>query len=155
MSSSVNRVKQRLVESLIAGQRNAENAKYGAFIVQTNEVQLKLALAVLQRSGLPDKDYVEKLERSELGPLLNLYKACVKTISPAATTLVRDLGTYKGYRNRLAHKMFEGKRLTPAECEEAIKLGESILRRLNQLVGIYKNAKPRVQTEWEKGKKIQ
>ena len=154
MSNSVNRVKKHLMDSMIAGQRYAENAKYGAFIVQTNEVQLKLALAVLQRSGLPDKDYVEKLERSELGPLLNLYKACVKTVSSAAVTLVLDLGTYKGYRNRLAHKMFQGKRLTPAECEKAIKLGETILRRLNQLVGIYKNAKPGVQIEWEKRSKI-
>lgn len=153
MSSEVNRAKRRLVDSIIAGQRNVENAKYGAFIVQTNEVQLKLALAILQRSGLPDKDYINKLERSELGPLLGLWKACVKTISPAAVTLVRDLGTYKDYRNRLAHKMFKGERLTPAECQEAIKLGESILRRLNQLVGIYKNAKPRVQIEWEKSNK--
>jgi type III secretory pathway lipoprotein EscJ len=154
MSSAVNRAKKHLIDSIIAGRRNAENAKYGAFIVQTNEVQLKLALAVLQRSGLPDKDYVEKLERAELGPLLGLWKACVKTISPAAVTLIKDLGTYKSYRNRLAHKMFKGERLTPTECEEAIKLGESILRRLNQLVGIYKNAKPKVQTEWEKGKRI-
>lgn len=43
--------------SMIRGRKTSENAKYGEFIKQTNEVQFLLAHVVFLRSSFIDKDY--------------------------------------------------------------------------------------------------
>lgn len=67
---------KKLIEGLIASKRAEENRKYGEFIIQTNEVQFLLSFIVLKRTSLPDKKYIEDLEKSELGILIKLFQAC-------------------------------------------------------------------------------
>ena len=127
------KIKKEFIEELVQNQANLENQKYGEFIKQTGEVQLFLALAVLQYSSFPDKGYIDHLfDRAELGTLIGLFQACAKK-QPASYLLVLSLKRYNEHRRRLAHKMFSSKKLTPVECEAAIIEGKHILTMLRKL----------------------
>lgn len=134
--------KKRLAKSIIQGQINYENQKYGEFIKQTNEVQTILTVVIIMRSSIPDKSYTDNLYTKELGGLINLFQACAPR-TPFAYALFLKLKKYQNDRNRLAHKMFSDKKLTPAECDEAISSGEYILDSLYKLAKIKKSLRPR------------
>jgi hypothetical protein len=124
------KIKKKLVLSMIRGRETSENAKYGAFIKQTNEVHFFLAHVSLLRSSFIDNDYRNWLvEKAGLGTLINIFRASAnKTAS--MYSLFLQLQEYKKSRDRLAHKMFSAKKLTPTECEAALTLGKKILKRL-------------------------
>ncbi len=138
------KIKRRIAESMVRGRRASENAKYGEFIQQTNEVQFLLAHVVLLRSSFIDKDYQNWLiEKTGLGTLINLFRACVRR-TPAMYGLFLGLQQYKKDRDRLAHKMFSAKKLTPAECKRALVLGQYLLMRLYDLGKIPKKIRRRI-----------
>ncbi len=132
------KIKKRLAESMVRGQRTMENAKYGSFIKQTNEVQFLLAFVVLLRSTFIDKNYENWVfEKAGLGTLINLFRACARRM-PTMYMLLLQLQRYKRDRDRLAHKMFTTNKLTPEECKTALVLGDHILQRLYRLAKIPK-----------------
>ena len=133
--NNVDTLKKRMAQSMVRGQINLENQKYGEFIKQTNEVQVFLAVVILKKSSLPDNDYMENLFGKEFGPLISLFQACApRTIT--SYQLLLKLKKYQKDRNRLAHKMFSSKKLTPTECDAAIKEGELILIILRKMTKI-------------------
>lgn len=134
--TSLDKLKRRMVASTVRAKKNLENQKYGEFIVQTNKVQVLLALAVLRRSSLPDKPYIEYLfERAEFGVLIGLFQTSApKTF--ASYKLLLALKRYNEIRRRLAHKMYSPKRLTPEDCTSAILEGEAILMVLRRIAKI-------------------
>ena len=140
--NKADKIKRRMAESMVRGRKNMENAKYGEFVIQTNEVQYFLALAVLMRSSFVDNEYKNWLfDRAELGTLIGLFRVCAR-LTPSMYALFMQLQQYKKDRNRLAHKMFLSKtRLTPAECEKAIALGQEILKKLYALAKISRRKK--------------
>lgn len=131
-------IKRKLALSLAHGKAKIENATHGEFIKQTNEVQFILAYVVLTRPSFVDEDYRNWLvEKAGLGTLINLFRACIRR-TPSMYLLFLQLQKYKKDRDRLAHKMFSPKKLTPAESERALSIGEEILKRLYKLAKIPK-----------------
>ena len=128
---------------MVRGRMSVENAKYGELIKQTNEVQFLLARVVLLRSTFVDKDYQNLLERATFGTLINLFKACAQA-TPSMYGLLSQLQQYKTYRDRLAHKMFSAKKLTPTECKDTLILGRYILAKLYPLGKIPKKLRPKI-----------
>ena len=132
-----------MAESMVRGRKNMENAKYGEFIQQTNEVQFLLAHFILLRSAFTDKSYKDLLERATFGKLINFFKACA-SVTPSMYKLLLQLQKYKKDRDRLAHKMFSAQKLTPTECEQALVLGQHILEKLYNLDKIPKRLRPSI-----------
>jgi len=69
----------------------------------------------------------------EFGPLITLYQACCGS-TPRMLALLRELKDYQDKRNRLAHKMFSEKRLTPKECGRSLARGKEIIQVLDYLL---------------------
>lgn len=128
---------------MVRAQIGRESQKYGEFIKQTNEVQYLLALVILRQSTFVDDDYVDWLsEKAGLGTLINLYRASAKH-SVSSFALFKQLKQYKKDRDRLAHKMFTPKKLTPTECETSIHLGDKILKTLYRSAKIPSKLRPK------------
>lgn len=108
------------------------NSKYGQFIIQTNEVQFYLTQLILLRTVLCSKKLRKYLEESTFGSLINCFRVCVKNSSELS--LSDDMESYNKSRNALAHKMYTKKKLTEADCESSIKLGEKIIAELKFLL---------------------
>jgi hypothetical protein len=142
--NNAEKLKRKIAESMVRGQKYRANAKYGEFVVQSNEVQYMLALVVLLRSSFTDKDYENWLyEKAGLGTLISQFKACAHR-TPSMYQLLLQLKDYKKFRDRLAHKMFSSKtKLTLVECEKAIALGEKIIPKLYRLAKIPKKLWPK------------
>lgn len=123
-------ITKKLVQSMVAAKKRAENQKFGEFIIQTNKIQFYLSQLVILRSSYADKEYMDYIERIQFGPLIALFCACAKR-ETGETILIPELRKYQEKRNRLAHKMFTAKKLTKEECEKTIIEGEKILKGIN------------------------
>ena len=55
-----------------------ENETFGKLILQTNEVQTKLACIVILHSSLPDKKYIEFIYETTLGKLISIFQVCTE-----------------------------------------------------------------------------
>ena len=132
MSTKYDKKVRALALKMVDAKKRGEHAKYGEFIVQTNEVQLALFIVVLTRASIVDKNYIESLERAELGVLVSLFQTCARK-TPRMLALVQALNLYNKYRRRLAHKMFSKQKLTPDECDIAITVGKGILKELDRI----------------------
>ena|SRR3989344_2629599 len=116
-----------------------ENETFGKFILQTNEVQVTLAIAVFLQSSFPDKKYSEFLfERAELGTLVNMFHACAEKTTEMRG-LLSALKEYNKNRIKIAHKMYlSEKRLNQKDADRTIKKGKDILETLDKLIKKYK-----------------
>lgn len=122
--------REKIVEEISEGDRILKNSKYGEFIVQTNYVQFYLAKLIFLRSFERTEDFKNKLERLTMGPLIDYLNVCAET--KLDIDLANNLKKYKTRRDALAHKMFTAKKLTPKECENAIRLGNKIIEYLEE-----------------------
>lgn len=121
-------VKEKLIEMIVERNRISENAKYGEFIIQTNEVQFYLVVAIVLRTYKPTKKLIDNLYESTLGKLIFYF--CILAKNPTDLVLIDALNRYKASRDALAHKMFSSKKLTTKECEISIDLGKELLMKL-------------------------
>src|SRR3989338_3016270 len=112
-----------------------ENETFGKFILQTNEVQTTLAVAILLYSSLRDKEYNKFLfERAMFGQLIFMFQACIKRI-PETQKLLPILKHYNKSRQKIAHDMhLSEKRFNQNEAEQAMKIGKDILKTLDSLI---------------------
>ena len=131
--SSLEENKAELVRLMVKEMAVRANSKYGKFIIQSNEVQRTLTLLVAYRSYNPTKKIKEKLERLELGSLIECFRVSLK--NQPELVLYGSLKKYQDARNALAHKMYTKDRLTVQECEKAISLGDAIIRHIQEIVG--------------------
>jgi hypothetical protein len=130
--NQLERKKKEMARKMLGVQQGNENRKYGELILQTNEVQFKLATVIILNSFCPDKKYCEELLGMTSSPLIALTQACVKLS-------INDLSMLREYfkaRNKLSHKMYTSKRLTISECTKVLADGEKILALLNKLIKI-------------------
>src|SRR3989344_3118291 len=127
-------VRRKIVRTLAERERAREHSRYGEFIIQTNYVQYLLILLILVRARRPSTNKLwAKLERLPLGGLLEIVNLCTQD-APVENKLVQWLRKYKDARDALAHKMFTTEKLTPKECEAAIKSGKAIIQLLNKIL---------------------
>ena len=120
--------KGKLIEMIVERNRISENAKYGEFIIQTNEVQFYLVVAIVLRIYKPTKKLIDNLYGSTLGKLIFYFRILAKNSTDLV--LIDALNRYKDSRDALAHKMFSSKKLTTKECELSIDLGKELLMKL-------------------------
>ena len=118
--------RKELIERIAEGANLRKNAKYGEFIIQANEVHFYLVKLIFLRSFDQGKGFEKILEGAQLGHLIGYLRVCAKTDSDIV--LLELISDYKDKRNALAHKMFTNKKLTPQECEKALKLGKRIIQ---------------------------
>lgn len=112
----------------------SENEIFGKFILQTNEVQTTLAIAVLLYSSLPDKKYSKFLSEITLGNLIFMFQACMERTAEIKK-LLSMLKDYNKPRRMIAHKMYlSERRLSQKDAEQAMKIGKDILKILNTLI---------------------
>jgi len=109
-----------------------ENANYGKFIIQTNEVHFFLFVLILARTFSADKKFKDQLEGMPLGSVISHFRVCVRNVYEQL--LLDKLYMYKSYRNDLAHKMLSERKLTKTKCTEAIFLGKDIINKLVELI---------------------
>jgi hypothetical protein len=119
------RVQGKFVERVLAQKRIELNSKYGKFIIQTNEVQSYLIALIKVRTFSEDKKFRENLERTQLGALVGYFTVLAR--SEIELEILDLLKAYKDYRDALAHKMFTDNKLTPEECDEALRIGEKLI----------------------------
>ncbi len=129
---STENIKKKLIERMIEQKLIRRNSKYGQFIIQTNEVQIYLLCVILKRIILPNKKLIECLEKQTLGELIHNFRICVK--NSIELSITEDLKQYNEKRVVLAHKMYTAKKLTEADCELALKLGNKLLIELRQFI---------------------
>ncbi len=125
-----------MAKKMLGAQKGNENKKYGELILQTNEVQSRLAAAIILNSSCPDKKYSERIIGMTMGSLITLAQACI-------LLSIRDLALLKEYkkdRDKLAHKMYTSNKLYPSDCIKVLSRGEEILALLEKVIKI-KNIK--------------
>jgi|SRR3989344_8626233 len=115
----------RITEQADERNRTLEKSKYGALILQANEVQYYLGKLILLRSFSPSKRFEEDLGRLQLGPSISYLNVCAQTKKDL--DLISWLTNYKKKRDALAHKMFTAEKLTPKDCEIALRSGKRII----------------------------
>lgn len=123
-------IKRKMASKMFSYKHFSENSKFGEFIIQTNEVQFMLALAIFKCPFLIDDIREELFEKNGLGTLINKFKKCTKKRSDIEKLLFSDLTKYNTKRNKLAHKMYSSEKLTSKECARAIQDGEMVLKTL-------------------------
>lgn len=122
------RERQKYIESILEENQIRDNSKYGQFILQANEVQYYLTKLIFLRSFDLSKKFEKYLERLQFGHLISYLSLCAQ--SEQDMNLVIKLNSYKDKRDALAHKMFTSKKLTVIECEQGIRLGDTIIQYL-------------------------
>ncbi len=124
------RERKKYIEQVLKDNQIRDNATYGKFIIQTNEVQYYLVKLIFLRSFDPSKTFEKYLERLQLGQLISYLNICAQT--ELDIDLVSKLTNYKDKRDTLAHKMFTSNKLTVKECEQAINQGDAIIKYLTE-----------------------
>ncbi len=122
--------KEKFTERILEESRTRDNAKYGEFILQTNDVLRYLVGFIFLRSFTLNESFKKHLEESQMGALISYLNVCARIGSDFA--LMAKLKDYKKKRDALAHKMFTDKKLTVNECEKAIKAGDKIISYLTE-----------------------
>ena len=134
MTASLEKRKREFVRLVMQQQIAAKNAAYGQFIIQTNEVQYKLAFIVFIYSSFPEKSHMDYLfGKTTFGPLIGLFQSCAPK-NPEMYQLLRNLKEYKKLRDQLAHRMYSSERLTHPGCKAAITIGKRILRLMDKTI---------------------
>ncbi len=128
----VENIKEKIIERMAEDRRIHENSKYGELIIQANKVHLYLQWLVLARSTVPSKKLMERLEILQFRDLIGCFHGHAK--NKEELNLICSLDIYRENRNRLAHKMFTNKKLSPKECDQSIQLGNNIIKSLNNLL---------------------
>lgn len=129
-NEKIEQIKNKLKGRKIEEVHIHRNSKYGEFIIQTNEVQLRLSALILLRTT-QDEKISKYLEGLTLGNLINCFRICAK--NPIELAFADCLDLYNRSRNALAHKMYSKKELTETDCETSIKLGEKFLIKLKEM----------------------
>lgn len=122
-------ITHKLIQSIVASKRRLESQKFGDFIIQANKIQFYLSNLILLRSSYPDKEYIEKIESGTLGQIINLFCACAKREN-GEIILIPKLRKHNKIRNKFAHKIHTPSILKKDELQNAVLLGNEILKSL-------------------------
>jgi len=107
----------------------------GYFVIQQNKIQSSLNLLIVMRipnRKLFTRKWIEWLERSTLGTLINAYQLCARR-SNEEEDLIQHLRIYNNKRKDLIHKI-EKVGSVSKYTEVAIKLGDEIKKILDNLI---------------------
>lgn len=127
MEDSYEKIKEKLIQAMVRNQQAKESQKFGEFIIQSNNIQFYLSNLVILRSSYPDKEYIEKIESGTLGQIINLFCACAKK-ETGEFILIPKLRKYNKIRNKFAHKIHSPAKLTKDELQNAVSIGNDILK---------------------------
>lgn len=105
------------------------------FVVQQNYIQYLLADIVILRSGFPDKELINYLQKTTIGTLILFYRATSEKNDDEAI-LISALDKYNEKRNYLTHKLLRDSSgmSFEKEAESANKIGAAIMKILDTYI---------------------